>query len=304
MQQKTAAGHIIALCTILVWGTTFISSKILLRDFSPVEILFIRFVIGFVALFFFYPHRFRPRERKHELYFMGAGLCGTTLYYLLENIALTYSFASNIGVIVSIAPFFTAIFAHFFLYGERLRPQFFIGFVAAISGIVLISFNGSTVLKLNPLGDLLAVLAAAIWGVYSILVRKIADFGYNTVQTTQRMFFYGIVFMIPALFLMDFSPDWPLFLKPVNLFNILFLGIIASAACFVSWNLATKYIGAVKTSVYIYFTPVVTIITSALVLKEKITAVALIGTVLTLFGLVLSEIPLPFRKADKQEKQP
>ncbi len=193
MHQKTAVGHIIALCTILVWGTTFISSKILLRDFSPAEILFIRFVIGFAALFFFYPHQFRPREWKHELYFMAAGLCGTTLYYLLENIALTYSFASNIGVIVSIAPFFTAIFAHFFLYGERLRPQFFIGFVAAISGIVLISFNGSTVLKLNPLGDFLAVLAAVIWGVYSILVRKIADFGYNTVQTTRRIFFYGIM---------------------------------------------------------------------------------------------------------------
>lgn len=304
MHQKTVAGHIIALCTILVWGTTFISSKILLKDFSPVEILFIRFVIGFVALFFFYPHRFRPREWKHELYFMGAGLCGTTLYYLLENIALTYSFASNIGVIVSIAPFFTAIFAHFFLYGERLCPQFFIGFVAAISGIVLISFNGSTVLKLNPLGDLLAVLAAAIWGVYSVLVRKVADFGYNTIQTTRRMFFYGIIFMIPALFLMDFSPDWALFLKPVNLFNILFLSIIGSAACFATWNLATKYIGAVKTNVYIYFSPVVTIITSALVLKEKITAVALIGTALALSGLVLSEIPLPFRKADKEEEQP
>lgn len=301
MQQKTAAGHTLALFTILVWGTTFISSKILLRDFSPVEILFIRFVIGFVALFFFYPHRFKPREAKHELYFMAAGLCGTTLYYLMENIALTYSFASNIGVIVSIAPFFTAIFAHFFLYGERLRPQFFLGFVAAISGIVLISFNGSTVLKLNPLGDFLAIAAAAVWGVYSILVRKISDFGYHTVHTTRRIFFYGIVFMIPALFLMDFNPNWSLFLKPVNLFNILFLGIVASAICFVTWNLATRYIGAVKTSVYIYFSPVVTIITSALVLRERITGMAVIGTVLTLFGLILSEIPLPFRKKDREE---
>ncbi len=301
MQQKTAAGHLISLFTILVWGTTFISSKILLADFSPVEILFIRFFIGFIALIFFYPRRFRPKERRHELYFMGAGICGVTLYYLLENIALTYSFASNIGVIVSIAPFFTAILAHFFLSGERLRPQFFIGFVAAISGIALISFNGATALQLNPLGDLLAVLAAAIWGVYSILVRKIADFGYHTVQSTQRIFFYGIVFMIPALFLMDFHPDWALLAKPVNLFNLLFLGVIASAACFATWNLATKYIGAVKTSVYIYFTPVVTIITSALVLQEQITTVAIIGTVLTLFGLVLSELPLPSRKAGKEE---
>lgn len=59
------------------------------------------------------------KERKQELYFAAAGLCGVTLYYLLENIALTYTFVSNVGVIISIAPFFTAILAHVFLKGER-----------------------------------------------------------------------------------------------------------------------------------------------------------------------------------------
>lgn len=236
-----------------------------------------------------YPKRLKIAERKQELYFAAAGLCGVTLYFLLENIALTYTFASNVGVIVSIGPFFIALLAHFFLDGEKLRVQFFIGFAAALTGIFLISFNGSTVLKLNPVGDVLAVLAAIAWAFYSILTRKISSFGCNTIQTTRRAFFYGLVFMLPALFILDFSPDAAQLLVPVNLFNLLFLGLGASALCFVTWGAAVKMLGAVKTGVYIYAVPVITVITSALVLREKITGLAAFGTVLTLAGLFISE---------------
>lgn len=86
-----------------------------------------------------------------------------TLYYLMENIALTYSQASNVGVIVSIAPVFTAITARIFLKEEgKLRPAFFMGCVIALIGISLISFSGTT-MHLNPIGDLLSVGGAIIW---------------------------------------------------------------------------------------------------------------------------------------------
>lgn len=82
---------------------------------------------------------------------------------------------------------------------------FFIGFVVAMVGIVLISSNGAS-LQLNPLGDVLALLAAFIWVCYSILSRKISEYEYNTILTTRRIFCYGILFMIPAMFLFDFKP--------------------------------------------------------------------------------------------------
>ena len=104
-RKKEITGHVFALISIFIWGTTFISTKILLEAFSPIEILFLRFTIGFAVLLAVYPHRLKVKERKQELYFAAAGLCGITLYYLLENIALTYTFASNVGVIISIAPF-------------------------------------------------------------------------------------------------------------------------------------------------------------------------------------------------------
>lgn len=290
-------GRLAAMFTILIWGTTFISTKVLLADFEPVEILFFRFVIGLLALFLVCPHRLKVVSRRHEVFFALAGLCGICLYYLLENIALTYTGASNVGVIISVAPFFTAMLSQLFMHDKtgndvkpegKLRANFFIGFAVAMAGVVMISFNGAK-LELNPVGDILAVLAALVWACYSILTRKISTFGYPVILTTRRMFGYGIVFMIPALFLFDCKIGLERFADVTNLLNILYLGFGASALCFVTWNVAVKVLGAVKTSVYIYVVPVITVITSMLVLKEPVTWISAVGTVLAVAGLFLSE---------------
>ena len=219
MESRKAAAHdasrfigcLAATFTIIIWGTPFISTKILLTDFRPVEILFFRFVIGFTALLFAYPKRMKGVDCKKEMTFLLAGLCGVCLYYLLENIALTYTTASNVGVILSVAPFFTALLSRLFLKPERkLRTNFFIGFAVAMTGVLLISFGGLK-MELNPVGDMLAVLAAFVWACYSILTRKISGFGYPVILTTRRTFFYGILFMIPALFFFEFETGLELF---------------------------------------------------------------------------------------------
>lgn len=289
MESRKTAGYFAALLTILIWGTTFISTKVLLTEFQPVEILFFRFAMGFLALLAVYPRRLKGTSAKQELTFVLAGLCGICLYYLLENIALTYTLASNVGVIISAAPFFTAILTRLFMKGEeKLRANFFIGFAVAMAGIFLISFQGSA-MELNPAGDLLALAAAFVWACYAVLTRKISSFGYPTILTTRRVFFYGILFMIPVLFLSDFQWEITRFANPVYLLNLLFLGLGASALCFVTWNLAVRLLGAVKTSIFIYLVPVITVATSVLILHEQITMRSVAGTILTLAGLALSE---------------
>lgn len=287
--RKPNTGHLLALITIIIWGTTFISSKILLTDFTPVEILFFRFLLGYFVLLLIYSRPVRTKSFKEELLFIAAGLCGITLYFLLENIALVYTLASNVGVIVSIAPFFTAVIAHFFLEEEKFHRQFVIGFVIALSGIILIGLNGSFLLKLNPIGDLLAFIAPMVWAIYSVLMRKISGLQVHTIGATRKVFFYGILFMLPALFIFDFHLDLGRFKDTQNITNILFLGLGASALCFVTWNRAVGILGAVKTSVYIYIVPVVTVIASALILNEKITLATILGTLLTLTGSYISE---------------
>ena len=283
METNTARGHLAALLTIAIWGTTFISTKVLLEDFRPVEILFIRFVMGYLALWIACPRRLRGATRRQEGSFALAGLCGVCLYYLLENIALTYTMASNVGVIISVSPCFTALLTHFLMRGEdRLRPTFFEGFAVAMAGICLISFNGSA-LALDLRGDLLALLAAFVWACYALLTRKISALGHPTVLTTRRTFFYGLVFMLPVLALSGARPDLACLLDPVDLGNLLFLGLGASALCFVTWNFA------VKTSVYIYLVPVITVAASVAILDEPFTWMTGVGTALTLMGLFLSE---------------
>ncbi|MCL2194693.1 MAG: DMT family transporter [Oscillospiraceae bacterium] len=280
-------GHISAFVTVLIWGTAFISTRVLLTDFIAVEILFYRFSIALLVLLLAYPRRLKGTDKKQELVFAAAGLC-FTLYFLLENLALTHTAASNVGVIISTSPFFTALIAGWLLEGEKPKANFFVGFLAAIVGILLISFSRSGAMVFNPVGDLLALAAAFTWSVYSIVLRKVGQFGHHTIQTTRRIFGYGLVILLPVLFLFLFEWGIARFAQPVNLLNILFLGLGASAICFATWNVAVRKLGAVKTSVYLYLVPVITVVASVLVLEESVTWLSAIGTILTLVGLFVS----------------
>ena len=302
-QYRVPIAHLTALMTIIVWGTTFISTKLLLKDFTPIEILFFRFVIGYILLFVLSPSLLKPKKWQEELFFAMAGLSGVTLYFLLENIAITYTLTSNVSIIVSVAPIFTALLAHVFLDGERLEKRFFMGFIAAILGISLVALNGNYLLKLSPVGDVLALLAAVAWAFYSILMKKMSRFEYSIIQCTRKVFFYGLLFMIPALFVFDFNLNLRRFASVSNLFNILYLGLGASAICFATWNWSLGILGAVKTSTYIYLVPVITIVTAALILHEKITTVALLGAILTLMGLYLSQADLKAKGKKKDEEK-
>ena len=197
MKNKLVTGHLPAIITILIWGTTFVASKILLDVFSPIEVLFMRFILGYAALclasvpeLLSAKKKSNPKPKfawRQEIYFAAAGLMGVTVYFLMENTALTFSTASNVGILVAVSPLFAAILSGLFLREEKLGRRFFIGFGVAMAGIILVSLNGNFVLKLNPTGDLLAVAAAFAWAVYSILQKKIQPFGYSVVVLTRLL---------------------------------------------------------------------------------------------------------------------
>lgn len=281
-------GHLLAMLTVLVWGTTFVSTKVLLHAFTPLEIMVARFGLGFVALFAAGRGLVRPQKWQHELLFALAGLTGVTLYFLMENIALTYISASLVGVIVAAAPLFTALFAALLLR-ERLTRWFFLGFLCAMAGVALASLAGVSELHFSPLGALLGVGAALVWGVYSVLIRRLGAMGYRTVPLTCRIFGYGLLFLLAPACAEGFPAGAAAWVEPVHLANLLFLGLGASATCFVTWNRAVQILGPVRTSAYIYATPVITIVSSALILHETMTPAMWLGTVLALAGLVLSE---------------
>lgn len=287
MNKKTL-GNLLALLTVLIWGTTFVVTKNLLNSFKPIEILLYRFSIAFLVLFVVYPKIFTVKKWNHELMFALAGLSGVAIYQFLENTALTYTTATNAAIITSMAPFFTAILSFWVLKDEGLTRRFVIGFVIGIIGVVLVSLNGIFILELNPFGDLLLVVAVFMWATYSVFTRIVSRYGYNMIQVTRRITMYGVIFIIPIYLFShpEFSIDKILVLE--NGLSIAFLGFIASALCFSTWNIAIKHIGSVKTTIYIYAIPVVTVIFSAIFLDEKLTWMGIVGTILTILGLLIS----------------
>lgn len=289
MERKLKKGHLLALITVLIWSYGSISSKILLDSFGPVELFFYRMLIAYIALVVIKPSFIKFRNIKEELVFMAAGLTGVTMYFILQNVALTYSFASNVGVLLTIAPFFTAVLSFLIFKDEKLLPKFFVGFAVTLVGVLLISYNGNQVLKLNPLGDIMAILAALAWAVYSVIMKKLNSYNYNTILATRKIFFYGLIFLIPALVYTDFQFSAAKFASTGAIANMLFIALGASALTYVLWNDALAILGPVKTSMYLYTTPIITTIFSAAVLRERVTLISIAGMALILGGIYLSE---------------
>lgn len=309
--------HLIALFTVFVWGITFVSTKVLLADFTPLWILALRFAVGFLALCALRPRMLCLADRRHELLFVAVGATGIAAYYLLENVALMLTTATATGVIVAASPLFTALLQA--ARGDRsaLSARFFAGFAMAMAGLVIVGMGStgagagaeatasavggasSAIASNGPDlaadpgtlgGDLLALAAALVWAVYSLLVKHIADLGYETVASTKRTFLWGLVFIVPATAAFGAPvPASDAFTEPVNLANLLFLGAIASAACFVTWGVAVKRLGAVTSTTYIYLVPAITAAASIIVLGEPLNAAIVGGIALTIAGLVLSQ---------------
>ncbi|GAA0182239.1 DMT family transporter [Clostridium sediminicola] len=299
MKKKESIGHIMALITVFIWGTTFISTKIILKELTPVEILFYRFLIAYIALIIIYPKFHKIKSLKEELLFLSMGLSGVTLYFFVENTALKYTLASNVGLLLSTAPIFTALLAHFFTEDEKFEKKFLIGFTVAMLGIFLVIFNGKFVLKLNPIGDVFALMAAVFWAIYSVLLKKVNK-EYNQIYVVRKTFFYGLLANIPMSLILGSD------LKVVNsislnlVLNIIFLGLGASAMCFVFWNKAVSILGVVKANNYIYLIPLITMIASVVLLHEKVNVIMIGGCLLILLGVYISDKGFKVVKVEKE----
>ena len=270
--------HAAALFTVAVWGATFVSTKVLIaHSLTPAEIFLLRFALAYVCIW--------PLSKGR---LAAAGVTGGSLYFLTENMALEYAPASNVSLIVCTAPVWTALLLSLVYRGERMTRRQIGGSALAFAGMVLVVLNGRFVLHLSPKGDLLALSAALLWMVYSLAVKRIGG-RYPAVFITRKVFFYGLLTILPVFAFQPFSVGAEVLARPAVWGNLLFLGVVASMLCYILWNAAMHRLGAVRTTNYIYFNPLVTIVTAALCIGERITAAALAGAALILYGMWRAE---------------
>ena len=284
--------HIVALLVASIWGSTFISTKLLLlAGMTAAQIFVLRFAIAYVLLLgysVYKRHRVFARSWRHELLLAMLGVVGGSLYFLTENSAMNYTTTTNTSIIVSLCPLFASALIGFVYKSQRLNRVQTFGTLLAAAGVVVVVMNGRFVLHLSPLGDTLAFMACLCWAFYSLLMIP-ASKRYDTVFITRKVFFYGLVSMIPYFAVYPGLGVDIVVGQPRLLANLLFLGCIASMACFLAWNWVLRKLGAVVCTNYVYFNPVVTVIFAWAILNEQITFYFVFGTTLILTGMFLAE---------------
>lgn len=287
-KSKDLLYHSIAILTVIIWGTTFVSTKILINTgLSPVEILLYRFVLAYFCILTIAHRRLWANCVKDEFLLFLSGLCGGSLYFIAENTALGITLASNVSLLICTAPIITTVLSHLF-YKESLRKRLLYGSLVALFGVGLVVFNGSVLLKVNPLGDFLTLVAATMWAFYCLILKRLSR-SYPTLFITRKVFFYGILSLFFYFAIYPLNIKLELLKLPIVYLNILFLGVIASMLCYIMWNTAVRALGASKTANYIYIVPLVTLITSAIFLSETITIASGIGALAIISGVYIAE---------------
>lgn len=267
---------------------TFVNTKVLLQHgLQPMEIYLLRFIVAYLCIWTISPRKVFSQSKTDEGLFFLLGFLGGTMYFVTENTAIKYTYVNNVSFIVCTAPLLTMLLAILFVKSVKATVPLVLGSAMALAGVGMVIYNGHFVLQLSPLGDMLALMAAFSWAVYSLVIKKVSS-RYSAAFITRKMFFYGIVTVLP-LFL--FKPwRFPLegLLQPAVGLNLLFLSLVASFLCFLWWNAAVKRLGPLSANNYIYLNPITTVLASAVFLDESMTLMAYVGSALILIGVYVA----------------
>ena len=288
-QKTVVLAHLAALFAVGVWGATFVSTKVLLEQgMNAVEIYIYRFLLAYILLIPFTWRKIFANSLRDEVLFLLCGLTSGAIYFIAENTALMYTLAGNVSLITSISPLLTVLLIGAFYKSERPSKGVLFGSLIALVGVGCVVFNSGFSMEVNPLGDLLALGAALSWAFYCIILRKL-NVNYSALFITRKSFFYGIVTALPFLLFETHFTSPARFLEPDILWNMLFLGLVASLLCYFLWALAMKIVGTIKINNYMYLQPVFTLILAYFILAERISFIGYTGCVLILGGLYLSD---------------
>lgn len=286
--RKIIVFHILTALIVSVWGTTFASTKLLLdAGIGAVEIMLYRFIIAYICMLIVSHKKLFCNNWKDELVHFFCGVTGGSLFFIAENSALNYTTTTNVAILICTTPLFTALLA-FLFDKERLERKMLLGSAVAMVGVVMVVLNGRFELEVNPYGDVLTLFAAFLWGIYSLLLRRLSK-RYSSLFITRKVFLYGILSLgfYVLFFPLNLRPE--LLPQPVVWGNLLYLGVIASMVCFWVWSASMTVLGPAKASNYMYVQPFVALVTGYFFLSEPVTLISILGAVLIIGGVYLAE---------------
>lgn len=273
--------------SVIFWGYSFVSTKIVLAELPPITIAFFRQIIASIVLIavLYAKKLFVKMPVKDLLLLTASSFFGIVLYFIFENTGLKYTTASNGSIIVAAVPIFTLITEYLF-YKFKITVRLVLCVAISIFGVVLVIFEQGALdfTSGSTKGNLLMIGAMVAWVIYTIVCKSLTD-KYKGIVITAYQMIAGSVLFIP--FIIPEISQWH-GISAYSTFNLIYLAIFCSALSYYLYNYAVKGLGATVSSMFLNLIPVVSIIGGVLVLGEKVSILQISGMLLIMISLFMA----------------
>jgi RarD protein len=277
------------LFAVIVWGWSFVATKICLEVLAPAELLGLRVLIALPILLIMARFRGVKLERKPQVFRqLAIGSAIITAHFLIQITGLQYTSATNTGWIISITPLVTVVLSFIFLK-ERIGRFEIYGIIVATAGILLLVSHGNLLNLdwLKSFGDSLILISAHTWAIYTVVTRDLTRSQSPLVVTI------GVLIPTAVLMLiyMTFTSDWRSFLHlPARVYiALLVLAILATALAHWFWQEGVRGLGASRAGIFLYLEPIATTTLAVPLLNEQFGVFTAIGGFLVLAGVYLAQ---------------
>ncbi len=275
------------IAAVVIWGTSFIATKIALDELTPLTIIFLRLILASILLFIlalYSQKNFSLDIKNHGGIFILALIAVFHLW--IQVTGMQYTTAANTGWIIGTAPIFMAIVG-FVVFKESLSPIRILGILLAFFGLLMLMSKGdfSSIDLLSNKGDFLILASAFTWSIYSAVNKKIS-LSYSPLLTVLFLFVMMAVIISPFS-INSKSIQSVVSLSPKGWIVIFFLGIFCSGIAYVLWAQALKEMDSVKVGAFLYLEPFVTVFAAWLILNEEITVIMILSGMVISIGVML-----------------
>jgi drug/metabolite transporter (DMT)-like permease len=290
---------------VLVWGASFIATKIALEDISPVTVVWLRFAMGVVILgaAVIARRQFAIPKSKELGYFALLGFIGITFHQWLQSTGLQTALASTTAWIVATTPVFMALLGYLLLK-ERLGWMKVSGIILAGLGVLLVVTRGdfSSLLegRFGTPGDFLILVSAPNWAIFSVLSRR----GLQTHPAARMMLYVmGFGWLFSSLLLLTGPGLAEVGSLTLNgWLGVSFLGIACSGLAYIFWYDGLQAIPASQVGAFLYLEPLVAVVVAAVLLQEAILLASILGGAVILFGVWMVNHSSPAERSSTSPK--
>lgn len=290
MKEKKYLVHLSGVVAMIFWGLSFIWSTQVFNYLNPTTTIFFRLIIStiFLGSLLLLFGMFEKIEKKDLKLFALAALFEPFLYFIFESYGLLNASPVVSSAVIATIPLFTPIAAFFFL-NERLTSWNIVGFIISFFGVIFMLLNKNLELTVSLKGVIFLFSAVIVAVAYSISLRKLTLL-YKPLTITFVQNVIGMIYFIPMFFVMERVAPSDIMSIGNYIVPLLSLGVFASSVVYTLWAYAFSKLGAAKANIYSNLIPVFTAIFSCIIIGENISIQKILGILLVIGGLILSQL--------------